>query len=237
LLIVAAMRWLALLLLSQLGCAAPRSSLLDTAGFYVVYTVVHNEGEEPIALADFRDRGEKGSSLELVDGDRATVDDVVLVPKEQLPADAVRDESFSYFAKVAPAPSHRFSLLRDGEPKTLHVVEAVPFPSATIDGSKRATARVPDPVLLTWSKVPGTRVSIALIPKGSADCRSKVLEPEPEDRGFYVIDTTTLRAAESTATCTFEVRLTRRRESPIGGPFFGGLLRSISTARVELELR
>jgi hypothetical protein len=235
------MRLLALLLLPALsgGCGAPRSSLLDTAGFYVVYTVVHEEGSEPIALADFRDRDEKGSSLELVDGDRATVDDVVFVGRDfaQLPPGAVRDESFSYFAKIAPAPSHRFSLFRDGEPKTLHVIEAVEPPSAMIDGAKRATAKVGAPVLLTWSKLSGTKVSIALNAKGSADCRSKVLEPEPEDRGFYVIDTSTLRAAESSATCTFDIRLTRRKEAPIGQPFFGGVLRSISTARVELELR
>ena len=228
------------LLLAATGCGSPRSSYLDTGGFYVTYTVIHDEGSETLALADFRDRGEDGSSLELVDGDRATVDDVLLLPKasEQQPeSETAKDQTFSYLARVAPAPTHRFSLLREGEPKTVHVVTEVPAPGATIEGAKRATAEYPKPVLLTWTKVPGTKITISVTSDDAANCNSLVLEPDSEDQGFYVIDTKTLRVTDKSVGCSFAIRVTRRKESPIGEPFIGGVLRAISTSRVELELR
>lgn len=225
-----------LLPLVALGCGTPRSSYLDTAGFYVTYTVIHDEGSEPIALADFRDRGEGGGALDLVDGDQATVDDVLMTPKDgaQLPE---HDESFGYFARVVTAPAHRFSLLRNGESKTVHVVDEVPPPTATIEGSKRATAEAPAPVLVTWPKMPGTRISISIASDDRTNCRSLELVPDADDQGFYVIDSKTLRVEGSKASCSFVIRVTRRKESPIGAPFIGGTLRSIAASRVELVLR
>lgn len=147
------------------------------------------------------------------------------------------DQSFSYFTRVVTAPAHRFSLLRNGESKTVHLVDEVPPPTATIEGSKRATAEAPAPVLVTWPKVPGTRISISIASDDHAHCRSLELVPDADDQGFYVIDSKTLRVADSKATCSFVIRVTRTKESPIGAPFIGGSLRSIAASRVELVLR
>lgn len=226
------------------GCGSTaHSSYLETGGFEVTYAIVR-EGTAPTrAFARFRDRGPDGPYLELDGGDAIAVDRIPLVRIDSSTPDAARDAAFPdgamlvYGSQLTVAGDHAFVLSRPAEEPIPQRIADPPAFAVSFGGASSLSATYADAPTLTWSAVPGGKVSVSAASTAGDACGSPTLATDVDDGGRFVIDSSKLQPSDAGASCSFHVTVVRRTKETIGGPFHGGELRAVSIATVELTLR
>lgn len=217
------------------------STNLDTAGFYVTYTLVSAEGRPGRAVAEFRVLDEEGSDLELVGGDAIAVDGRPLLRVDD---SVVGDElalmpwaPLRYEVEVGGRARHIFTLVRDGEAAMSRPLDEVAAPAPTLGGTAMATARYTDPLTVIWAPLAGSTVRVVATATDTAHCSSPTLVESTADVGSYALDAARLHPAGDATGCTFRVTVVRTRSEPMDAPFHGGAVRTIASGSLELTLR
>jgi hypothetical protein len=231
---------LAVLLVAALGACGTitHSSYLETAGFYVIYALVRELDGTLRAVAVFRERAESGVTLELDDGDSASVDELALARVDGAGAEAGFSSTLvvSYEATVDAGLTHHFALSRTGEaPVVKDLADPPAFAPVFGDGGTSLTAAPGTVVTLTWAAVSGAKISVAETVSAGSACASQTLASGLSDTGTLSFAPTTL--STDGGACALTLQLTRIEDTAIGSPFHGGTLRTVALAQTSVTLQ
>jgi hypothetical protein len=205
------------------------SSYLETKGFYVLYTVVHDVDAGVRGVAIFRDRGETGTPLELDQGDSVTIDDLAVTG-------VVSNSVQTYQVALDAGASHTFTLTRAGEdPVVKQVNEQATFAPTFADGGTSFTGGPGDSIVIAWSTLSGAKLTVVSTVNSGTACTGATLESVIDDPGSLTVNPYGL--SPDGGACTLTLSFVRTTDATIGAPFFGGSLGTATSVDLGVTLQ